>query len=152
MTCVCLGALWQSGPIWMSHVTYEWVMSPMSLGTQQCFTSGRDALICAVTHLCVKWLIRTWHDVCIDNTMHWYVTSPIRVWHGAFTDDAMLWCPTRLIRMWHDSFVCDTVHSFMTRCIDIWRDSLVCDMAHVYVTRLKIDNALLWCLTFLIHM
>ena len=119
--------------VWMSHVTYEGVMSRM----------------CDVTYSYVKWFIHMWHDSFIRDMTHSDVTRLTHMWHDSFIRDMTD------SYVWHDSSICDVIHSYVTWLIHMWHDPFICDMTHSYVTYvtwfIHTCDMTDFCVIFLIH-
>jgi len=108
--------------IWMSHVTYEWVMSHMS---EACRIWIRTP---------PQWHFKLlasemWHDSIISDMARSYVTWLIRMWHDWFI------CATWLNHIWHGSFVSGITDSYVRYDSFICATWLVpmCDMTQSYV-------------------
>ena len=102
----------ESSHTWMSHVTYEWVMSHTN--------KSRDICMNHVTsESCHRWVGRV--------TYKW-VTAQKYLWHDSFVSRLLDVCDMHHSYVWHDSFICvtwlihmcDMTHSY------VWHDSFIC--------------------------
>jgi len=96
-----------------------------------------DLCIRDMTHTYVTWLIHMWHDSFICDVTHSYMTWPIHMLHDSFTCDMTHSHVTWLIHMWHGSFTCNMTHSHWTWLIHMWHDLSTWDMTHSHLTWLS---------------
>jgi len=89
----------------MSHVTYEWVMSPMNWY--------------------VTWLVGS--IATRRNRSH--ESCHIRIHRGDMTHSYVTWLMVCIARR-YDMFVCDVTHAYVTWLIRVWHDSFVCGIPH----------------------
>jgi len=121
--------------VWMSHITYEWVMSHTHL------RGGEKRLTCvgltAVDHgrprrlkRRGRWRIgkKTHAQLLPTTDFYCLARGPWPVGHDSFTCDMTRWRVTWLVDVWHNSLTCDMTRWRVTWLVDVWHDSLTCDI------------------------